>query len=92
MEKILNTLTFRDILKGLTPEKMQNVGFMQVIPLTSPEADMRFVSPLEGEFATVAYGEMVFTNPTGHWMLVPLHTGYITPQKAQDHALPHLGW
>ncbi|GAB4401230.1 MAG: hypothetical protein OHK0053_23670 [Microscillaceae bacterium] len=91
MEKILNTLTFRDILKGLTPEKIQNVGFMQVIPLTSPEADMRFVSPLEGDFATVAYGEMVFTNPTGNWMLVPLHTGYITRQKAQDHALPHLG-
>jgi hypothetical protein len=41
--------------------------------------------------STNDYGTMNFDNPTDKVLLVPCHAGYVTAQKAQDHAMAHTG-
>lgn len=85
-------LKIGDLLRGCTPHRMQSVGFMQVIPLTSDLHDDRFVSPNQGaRVSTSGYGNLQFENPVEKPMIVPAHATYIVDQKAQNHAMPSAG-
>lgn len=79
-------LTIQEILRGCAPGRMQSVGLMQVIPLTSDIEDARILPPEEAVVSTVGYGTLLFKNPTAGLMLVPSHAGYVTKHAAQDHA------
>jgi hypothetical protein len=71
---------------------MQSVATMQVIPLLSDMEDRRFVSPSDALIETVAYGSMVFNNPTPLALIVPCHAGYVVDKGVQDHAMTHAGF
>jgi hypothetical protein len=70
---------------------MQSVGYLQVLPLLSDMVDERFLPPTELLVSTSDYGTLAFTNPSKQVGIVPLHSGYIVKQQAQDHALLHVG-
>lgn len=84
-------LTIAEVLHGAEAGRLQSVGYMQVIPLTSDLVDDRFVSPAEGgaEVSTTDYGTLVFQNPSPAVLIVPCHAGYVVKQAAQDHAMTH---
>jgi hypothetical protein len=82
----------RDLLRGCEPGRLQSVGLMQVIPLTSDLCDDRFVSPEQACVATEGYGNLVIKNLADRPMLVPTGATYIVEQAAQNHALPHAGY
>lgn len=82
----------KELLKGCRAGQIQTVGTMSVIPLLSDITDDRFVSPVKAKFETKAYGHMGFENTErGKILIVPLHTGYVTEKKAQDHAMVQAG-
>ncbi len=88
--------TIRDLLKGMTPGRLQTVGRMQVIPLIVPDDglhDDRFTPPVSGaaKFATTGYGTMSFENTTDKILLVPSHAGYMVKESAQNHAMTSAG-
>ncbi len=87
--------TFREVLSGCTPGRIQTVAHMQVIPLLAEEAldDPRFVSPVQARptVSTTNYGSLRIKNPTDSVLLVPPHAAYMTKKAAQDHALPSGG-
>lgn len=87
------TIQIRDVLHGCTPDRIQSVGYMQVIPLVSDLSDNRFVSPVEGEadVFTTNYGTLGFRNRSEGLLIVPCHAGYVVKQAAQDHAMAHAG-
>jgi hypothetical protein len=89
----MNTATtLSEVLRGTTPEIVQSVGLMQVIPLTSQHSDDRFTMPNRLVVSTSNYGSLVFRNPTDKPALIPKDAAYVTKQRAQDHALPHVGF
>lgn len=90
----MSDLNIREVLKGMTPQQMQTVGIMQIIPLTMDEDlwDESFTSPDKLEFSNNDYGSMTFDNPTDGLAIVPSHIGYVIPGKhAQDHAMAGAG-
>ena len=84
-------ITIAEILRGTEAGRMQSVGYMQVIPLTSDLQDEAFASPDEVVMETTNYGSMAFENPTNGILIVPTHAGYIVKQGAQNHAMAHTG-
>jgi hypothetical protein len=84
-------VTLQDILRGCEPQKMQSVGIMQVIPLTSDYQDERFISPDQGKVQTSDYGSIKFENLTESLLIVPCNASYIVKQAAQDHAMAQAG-
>ena len=87
----MDRITIREILRGLTPGRIQSVGLMQVVPLTGRRSDDRFACPTEAEVGTSGYGEMSFRNPSDKILLVPSHAAYVVKQAAQDHAMSTAG-
>lgn len=90
METTATTLS--EILRGTSAERIQTVGIMQVIPLTSRHSDDRFAMPNKMVVSTSNYGSLIFHNPTGKPALIPKDAAYVTKQRAQDHVLPHVGF
>lgn len=94
---ITTDLNIAEILRGMEPGRLQTVGVMQVLPLRgdSDLYDEDIISPADEEKRTLMstndYGSMDFDNPTDKVLLVPCHVGYVTSQKAQDHAMSHTG-
>ena len=86
------TTTLAELLRGTVPGRVQTVGLMQVIPLTSIHSDDRFAMPNRLIVSTSNYGSLIFHNPTGKPALIPKDSAYVTKQRAQDHALPHVGF
>lgn len=92
-----NELDISEILRGMVPGRLQSVGCMQVLPLIGDPNlfDEEIVSPGDKEqkstLMTRNYGEMTFKNATDKVLLVPCHVGYITKQRAQDHAMSRCG-
>lgn len=84
-------ITISEILHGTQAGRMQSVGYLQVLPLVSKMSDDRFLPPNELEVATGDYGKLEFYNTSEQIGIVPLHSGYIVKQLAQDHALLHVG-
>lgn len=84
-------ITIAEILRGTEAGRMQSVGYMQVIPLTSDLQDEAFASPDEVVMETTSYGTMAFENPTNGILIVPTHAGYMVSQGAQDHVMAHTG-
>jgi hypothetical protein len=84
--------TFRQVLCGCRPGRMQTVAHMQMIPLLAePELDDdRFASPAQARavVSTTNYGSLKIQNPSPSVLLVPPHAAYMTKKAAQDHALP----
>ena len=78
-------------MRGTEAGLMQNVGYMQVIPLVSDLDDERFVSPDQALVGTNSYGSMAFENPSNRILVVPLHAGYVVSKAAQNHAMAHAG-
>jgi len=85
-------MTISDVLRGCVVGRIQTVGNMQVIPLTSELIDDRFASPKNAEIGTADYGTMVFKNMEEKPMIIPSHVGYVVKQAAQDHAMTHAGY
>jgi len=69
--------------------KKQQTGIMSVYPLLANDVDTELATFEDVKFnGTSTYGTMVFENKGDKPFIIP--TGYtiMTPQKAQDHALP----
>lgn len=79
----------RELLKGCEVGRLQQVGWMSVIPLTSDMQDDRFVAPNAASISTKGYGTIAFRNVEPKPLLVPAGVTYLVDQKAQNHALPH---
>ena len=86
-------MTIKDILKGLTPQQMQSVGNMSVIPLTqeSKYDEKSLIAPKRVHMASPSYGTMRFKNPDRETVLAPMGVTYMVDKKVQNHALPHAG-
>lgn len=87
----MDSITLTETLRGVSPWKIQTVGLMQVIPLVSDHSDERFAPLNRLTVSTTNYGSMVFQNPTNKPALIPKDAAYVTKQRTQDHALPHVG-
>jgi len=85
------SVNFRSVLRGTTPGQMQSVGLMQVIPLLSEQDMDGYAAPTTAEMETVSYGAMRFANSCRETLIIPCHAGYMVRQKAQNHAMGHLG-
>ena len=81
-----------ELLRGTQPDKVQTVGIMQVLPLVSEYNDDRFASFKRAYVSTSDYGTLVFRNQEDNPMLIPKDAAYVTKQRTQDHALPHVGF
>lgn len=92
-KKTKQVISFEEILKGKKAGKSQKVGIMEVIPIFYQSKDlMNFHIALPGESMLLKkipkYGEVVLENEDEQDLLiVPVHTGFITPHQAQDHAI-----
>jgi hypothetical protein len=92
-KKTKQVISFEEILKGKKAGKSQKVGIMEVIPIFYQSRElMNFHIALPGESMLLKkipnYGEVVLENEDENDLLiVPVHTGFITPQKSQDHAI-----
>ena len=84
-------ITIAEVLRGTEAGRMQNVGYLQVIPLVSDLQDEKFTSPKETVMGTTNYGSMAFENNSNGILIVPTHAGYIVKQSAQNHAMAHTG-
>ena len=84
-------VTVGDLLRGCAPGTVQTVGYMTVVPLLSDIEDDRFALPGEARISTTGYGNLNVKNPAGKPLLLPAGATYIVAQKAQNHAIPHLG-
>lgn len=82
-------ITISEVLKGLTPGKMQSVGYMQIIPLICPPdmVDNRFGSFTELMTSTRGYGTLVIENKTDKHTIFPMGAGIVVNQAAQNHAV-----
>lgn len=90
MEQPQTQTTLGELLRGCRTGLIQTVGLMQVIPLTSEHSDERFAPLNRAVVSTRNYGHLVFRNPTDKPLLIPRDAAYVTKQRAQDHALPHV--
>lgn len=86
------TITLAGILRGTSPGSVQTVGLMQVIPLVSEHSDDRFAPLNQMVVSTSNYGTLIFENLTNKPAIIPKDATYMTKQKTQDHALPHVGF
>lgn len=89
-------MLIKDMLKGATVGRAQTVGIMTMVPLIMEKRlmDMRFVSPNSAEVGTKGYGNLQIKNKSNikdSMIILPMNTGYIVKQSAQDHALPGVG-
>jgi len=84
-------LRLGDMLRGCEPQRIQTVGYMQVIPLTSEVEDDRFSSPDAATIATRGYGSLMFHNTTSKTVIVPAQAAYVVKDAAQDHAMTGVG-
>jgi hypothetical protein len=82
---MMYTLTIDNILRGTRVGPMQSVGSMQVIPLLGD--DDHTLAPPDVEVGTRAYGTVELRCDSDRPTLVPNGSGWIVPQKAQDHAV-----
>ena len=77
------TIRLADVLHGCAPGRIQNVGYMQVIPLVSELSDDRFVSPVEGRGRGV-HDQLRNARLPQHRaicvLIVPCHAGYVVKQ------------
>ncbi|RME03559.1 MAG: hypothetical protein D6805_06010 [Planctomycetota bacterium] len=66
---------------------------MQVLPLLSQNSENGFSAPSDKGIlvSTLDYGVLMFENNTDQPLLVPCHLAYVVKQRAQDHAMAHLG-
>jgi hypothetical protein len=86
------TINLKEILRGVTPGRMQAVGAMQVIPLVSEVSDDNFIVPSEALVSTTDYGTLVIENPDRHKKLIlPMNAAYVTKHRAQDHGMATTG-
>lgn len=86
----MTDLTLSELLRGTKAGRMQSVGVMQIIPLLT---DIPFTSlaPINTvEVGTQDFGTLVVSNDNNVPALVPANSAYLTKQRSQDHALPHL--
>ena len=81
-------ITMSEVLKGCTPGKMQSAGYMQMIPLLStPDLiDIRFGPFTALVTSTKDYGFLFVENRDNHPTILPMGTGVLTKQAAQNHA------
>jgi hypothetical protein len=83
-----NTINIKEILRGVKPGRMQSVGAMQVIPLTSEISDDRFIEPTEAIISTTTYGTMNIENPdSDKTLILPMNAAYCVKERAQDHGM-----
>ena len=82
----MNKITIAEILKGTVAGRLQSVGYMQIIPLISDLVDDAIASP-DFHSSTRNYGTMVVENKSTKESILPFASGYITPERAQNHAV-----
>jgi len=82
----MNQIDITEILRGCEPGRMQQCGYMSVIPLVSELVDDRFGSPLKVMASTSNYGTLIVDNPNDYPTILPFGAGYISKQHAQNHA------
>lgn len=93
LKKTKHVISFEEVLKGKIARKSQKVGIMEVIPIFYQSRDLMNVHialPSESMLLKKIpnYGEVVLENENeSDLLIVPVHTGFITPHKAQDHAI-----
>lgn len=75
-----------ELLKGTEPGRLQSCGHMQIIPLISEMVDDRFGSPLNIVASTKNYGHLVVENTGSDATILPFGAGYVTKERAQNHA------
>jgi hypothetical protein len=80
-----------ELLRGCTPGVVQTVGYMTVVPLLSEIECDKFASPNEARVSTQGYGKLFVKNAGQKPILLPHGATYIVNEKAQNHAIPHLG-
>jgi len=84
----MNSITMAEILRGVTPGRMQSVGYMQIIPLVTELVDERFIPPTGIYSSTSDYGTVNIENRGSGMTILPMGTGYVVKQAAQNHAIP----
>lgn len=82
----MSNVTISTILKGVTPGRLQSVGYMQVIPLISDIVDDSISPPNTVSSATRDYGHLVVTNRSEKTTILPFGAGFVSDQSAQNHA------
>jgi hypothetical protein len=80
------TLTIDKILRGTCLADVQCAGAMQVVPVLGD--DVATFAPPELEVGTRGYGMVLLRNTHDKPTIVPGGSGWIVPQRAQDHAVP----
>lgn len=81
----MNEITIAEILKGTVAGRLQSVGYMQIIPLISDLVDDSMAPP-DFLSSTRNYGTMVIENKSDKQSILPFGAGYITTERAQNHA------
>ncbi len=88
---VTRSIAIAEVLRGCTPGRIQTVGFMQVIPLTSDLHFDNFASPNQAYVSTTHYGTLEFDNQEDEDIIIPSHAAYLVKQAAQNHAMMHAG-
>ncbi len=81
----MNNMSIKEILKGCEPGRLQSVGYMQIIPLTSTLVDDS-IAPPNLLSSTKDYGHLVVENPSDKPTILPFGANFISEQAAQNHA------
>lgn len=82
-------LTVEQILAGCTTGRLQSVGQMAVIPiLDEGEAQDSTFGPPDLDAGTRGYGSVHVRNRSSDPTIIPTGAAFLTPEAAQDHALP----
>ena len=82
-------ITIAEILAGRSVGDLQTVGQMQVIPIIGEDDDSW--APPDVESSNRSYGSMHVENGADRRTINPPGAGFVTEQKAQDHAIGHGG-
>lgn len=81
-------LTVEQILDGCGFGRMQAVGQMAVVPiLRDGDEDNTFAGPDEVDVSTSSYGDVHLHNRSSRPTIVPPGAGWVTAERAQDHAI-----
>jgi len=83
-------MNIQQLLKGTTAGRIQQVGYMPMIPIlkNSEEQDERICDPTKILLGTQNYGSMDMENPTDRIGILPFGSAIMTKQAAQNHATP----